>query len=289
MNIHSYYITFVFMIALSLAIAQPTTLPANPAPQQAANPAPVQPAENATPAPPVANPAPVQPAENAATTQPAPIPADPFLSAMPTSNREQYDSNYSSATTYLEWQNHQLARQLVQQIRQRGWVVVTAESVSGGELVKSLVRCPGAGSCVVGGAVCYHLEAKRQLLGVSDTKDDDLYDHQTAREMAVGARNLYQVSETARATADASYSQKPIMAIATTGRAVTYPGHFEGGTHIALALPDGQVISWYAKHEFIAPLSQPDSARTKHEGMLLATHHALRLVLEHFKTTTRNK
>ena len=196
------------------------------------------------------------------------------------SDREHYESAYSRQSSFLRYRNHRLACRLMQILKQRGWIVVTAESVSAGNLAVALARTPGAGGHFAGGAVCYKLEAKRKLLAIPDQDEAQLYDLQTARDMARGAQRLYQVGAQDRnANAAESYQRQPIVAIATTGRAVSYSGHWEGGVYVGLALPDGRLMAAYFPHNFVTWPQGQDRARTKDEGMLVATNKALAYVL----------
>jgi hypothetical protein len=99
--------------------------------------------------------------------------------------------------------------------------------------------------------------------------------------MVQGTQRLYQVSLPHKvATKEESYYTKPIMAIATTGRAVTYKNKWEGGVYVGLSLPGGKVFSSYFPHTFMNSRGEWDYARTKDEGMLLATYKALNYALE---------
>ena len=106
-----------------------------------------------------------------------------------------YESFYSLEATHLRIQCHELAKKLMIQLKEKGWVLACSESVTGGHLGASLALAPGAGSVFAGSAVCYRIEAKKQLLNVPDQKEDDLYDLQTAEDMAKGTKKLYTVSQ----------------------------------------------------------------------------------------------
>ena len=97
--------------------------------------------------------------------------------------------------------------------------------------------------------------------------------------MAKGAQKLYEIRQQ-EINPEESYFQKPVMAIATTGRAVSYPGKWEGGVYVAIALPGGEVVASYFPHTFVNSRKQPDVARTKDEGMLVASQKAILYALE---------
>lgn len=190
-----------------------------------------------------------------------------------------YESFYSLEATHLRIQCHELAKKLIVQLKEKGWVLACSESVTGGNLGASLALAPGAGSVFAGSAVCYRIEAKKQLLNVPDKNEDDLYDLQTAEDMAKGTKKLYTVSQENIVSKNETYSNQPMMTIATSGRAVTWDGHWEGGVFVAVTLPNGQVYSQYFKHVFSSPNNTEIEAKTKEEGMLTATYKALQFAL----------
>ncbi|MGF3055669.1 CinA family protein [Microbacterium sp. YY-01] len=55
---------------------------------------------------------------------------------------------------------------LVARLRQRGWQLATAESLTGGALCSTIVSVPGASQVLVGGVVAYATEIKQHLLRV---------------------------------------------------------------------------------------------------------------------------
>ena len=196
-----------------------------------------------------------------------------------TSSREDYHAPCSSESLHLQVANYEVASRLLAEVEKKGWILVCSESVSGGNLGVSLSRAKGAGACFAGSAVCYKIEAKRQLLHVPDEKEDDLYDLQTAKDMALGAQKLYKVSSEKKAKPEESYYEKPILAISTTGRAVTYKDKWEGGVYAGIAFPDGRAISQYFPHTFVNTKGENDKARTKEEGMLIAAYKAMSYAL----------
>lgn len=83
----------------------------------------------------------------------------------------------------------ELATQLGNALRARGWMIATAESCTGGWIGEVLTSIPGSSAFYERGFITYANAAKVELLGVSP---DTLVSHgavseETAREMARGA------------------------------------------------------------------------------------------------------
>lgn len=86
------------------------------------------------------------------------------------------------------------ARELVNRARGIGLTLATAESCTAGLVAARIADIPGASDVLRGGAVTYCDAVKRRVLGVSE---DTLRLHSAvsdpcAREMAVGARGLFE-------------------------------------------------------------------------------------------------
>lgn len=84
---------------------------------------------------------------------------------------------------------HQLAVELGDKLRARGWMLATAESCTGGWVGQLLTSLPGSSHWYERGFITYANAAKVEMLGVSP---DTLETHgavseTTAMEMAVGA------------------------------------------------------------------------------------------------------
>jgi nicotinamide-nucleotide amidase len=82
-----------------------------------------------------------------------------------------------------------LALDTGQRLAERGWMLATAESCTGGWVAEAVTAISGSSAWFDRGFVTYSNEAKRELLGVAE---DTLVAHgavseQTAREMAAGA------------------------------------------------------------------------------------------------------
>lgn len=107
-------------------------------------------------------------------------------------------------------------------LRDRGWRIGTAESMTGGMVASRLTDLPGSSEFFRGGLVAYDPELKARLLGVSST--EHVVDADTAIEMADGARRLLEVD----------------VAVAVTGSAGPDPLEKPAGTAvIAVATPEG--------------------------------------------------
>lgn len=101
-------------------------------------------------------------------------------------------------------------------LKQRGWMIAAAESVSGGLLAKRITDLAGSSAFFRGGVAAYQNDLKRDLLGVSG----DLLERcgavsgETAKAMAEGARRRMQaevaVSTTGIAGPAGGSSDRPI-------------------------------------------------------------------------------
>ncbi|MBV1961899.1 MAG: CinA family protein [Immundisolibacteraceae bacterium] len=63
-----------------------------------------------------------------------------------------------------------VAAQVATQLKQAEQSIAVAESSTGGLISSALLAIPGASSYFLGGAVVYTLEARRELLGLSDAQ-----------------------------------------------------------------------------------------------------------------------
>lgn len=114
---------------------------------------------------------------------------------------------------------------LLAECRARGLTLATAESLTGGRLVASLIDIPGASDVVLGGICAYAFSAKHALLGLDL---DELEAHgavrpEVAEAMAIGAQRAYGAD----------------LAISTTGVAGPGPDAFgapEGAAFVTVRL-----------------------------------------------------
>lgn len=95
---------------------------------------------------------------------------------------------------------NQAGKLLLDELKARQLNVVTAESLTAGMIVSSLVNVPNYGAYVYGGFATYDSDAKRQFLGV---RVGDVYTRECSLEMAIGAllhsRALVAVAVTGKA------------------------------------------------------------------------------------------
>ncbi|MEL5991396.1 CinA family protein [Microbacterium phosphatis] len=127
---------------------------------------------------------------------------------------------------------------LLAALRERGWTVGVAESLTGGRVVSTLVDVPGASESLRGGIVAYDTSVKASLLGVDEALLDEHgpVHPDVARQMAEGVRRAM--------TVDGSPAD---VGIATTGIAGpdSPDGQPVGTVHIGVATPEGVgVTSW---------------------------------------------
>jgi len=125
------------------------------------------------------------------------------------------------------------AARLVGALRERGWTLGVAESLTGGAVASEIVSVPGASAVLFGGVVAYATPLKHSLLGVDAVL---LAEHgpvhpDVAVQMAEGVRRAVAVDGRA---AD--------VGIATTGIAGpdSPDGQPVGTVHIGVVTPRGR-------------------------------------------------
>jgi len=123
---------------------------------------------------------------------------------------------------------------LVERLRELGWSLGVAESLTGGLVAASVVAVPGASAVFRGGIVAYATDLKSRLLGVDATLLDahGPVHPRVARQMAEGIRRAVGESDAAD------------VGIATTGVAGPGPadGQPAGTVHIAVSTPLGSRV-----------------------------------------------
>lgn len=121
------------------------------------------------------------------------------------------------------------AEAVLRALDRRGWSIATAESLTGGRVVSTLVDVPGASAHVRGGVVAYATDVKASALGVDPRllADRGPVDAEVATEMAVGVRRALQAD----------------VGVATTGVAGPDPqgGQPVGTVHVAVVTPEAVV------------------------------------------------
>ncbi|WP_127472598.1 CinA family protein [Microbacterium sulfonylureivorans] len=123
-----------------------------------------------------------------------------------------------------------LAADVLEALGSRGWTIGTAESLTGGLVIATLVDVPGASAHVRGGVVAYATDLKAAALGV----DQDLLD----RAGSVDATVAQQMAEGARRVLGAD------VGVSTTGVAGPDPqdGLPVGTVFIAVSTPSGGAV-----------------------------------------------
>jgi nicotinamide-nucleotide amidase len=115
------------------------------------------------------------------------------------------------------------AVRVVELLRDRGWTLATAESLTGGLVTAALTDVPGASAVVRGGVVSYAAEVKQDVLGVPEELVDryGTVSRECAVAMAEGVRTLMGAD----------------WGLSTTGVAGPDPseGHPVGTVHVAVA------------------------------------------------------
>lgn len=113
-------------------------------------------------------------------------------------------------------QNSNLAEVLGELLKTRALTISAAESCTGGLLLSTLTDVAGSSAYVLGGVVTYSNEAKQKLVNVQEQTliNYGAVSDPTAREMAVGVRNLLGtdigVSVTGIAGPGGGTAEKPV-------------------------------------------------------------------------------
>ncbi|WP_243225051.1 CinA family protein [Microbacterium sp. CIAB417] len=125
-----------------------------------------------------------------------------------------------------------VAAELVAALRERGWTLGVAESLTGGAVSSAIVAVPGASSVLNGAVVAYATPVKHSVLGVDA---DLLVEHgpvhpQVAEQLADGVRVAVAVE-----------GRPADVGISTTGIAgpASPDGQPVGTVHVGVATPDG--------------------------------------------------
>jgi nicotinamide-nucleotide amidase len=106
-------------------------------------------------------------------------------------------------------------------LRDRGWSLGVAESLTGGLISSRIVNVPGASEVFKGALVSYATEVKRDLL---DVAAPSVVTEQAAKEMAEGARRLLQCDVAIAATGVAGPTEQDGVAVGTVCFAMAIPG-----------------------------------------------------------------
>lgn len=133
-----------------------------------------------------------------------------------------------------------LMSDLFTRLKDKGWMMTTAESCTGGLIAAAITAVPGSSAVFDRGFVTYSNESKIEMLGVGEDtlKDHGAVSEQTAKEMAAGAlrksRAHVVVAVTGIAGPDGGSADKPV-----------------GLVYIGYGLRGGDVKA--AKHNFTGP------------------------------------
>jgi len=106
-------------------------------------------------------------------------------------------------------------------LRERGWTVAVAESVTGGLVGARLVDAPGASDAFRGGVVTYATDVKRSLLGVTA---DRVVSGECAMQMAEGVRRLMGADVGLGVTGVAGPTEQDGEPVGTVWFGVALPG-----------------------------------------------------------------
>ncbi|WP_313354849.1 CinA family protein [Microbacterium sp.] len=121
---------------------------------------------------------------------------------------------------------------LVAALRERGWTLGVAESLTGGAVAAEIVSVPGASAALLGGVVAYATPVKHTLLGVDAAllAEHGAVHPDVAAQMAEGVRRTVAVD-----------GRPADVGIATTGIAGpdSPDGQPVGTVHIGVATPTG--------------------------------------------------
>ena len=134
---------------------------------------------------------------------------------------------------------YDLAKELYESLKEKGYTVATAESCTGGLIGATLTKVPGMSECYGFGVVTYANEAKEKLLGVKHETLETLgaVSSETACQMAEGALNLsgadISVAVTGIAGPGGGTKEKPVglvyIGIGIKGKSnVAYKNIFKG-------------------------------------------------------------
>lgn len=149
---------------------------------------------------------------------------------------------------------------VVARLRELGWSIGVAESLTGGLVVSALVEVAGASAVVRGGVVAYASEVKQRVLGVDPTllAAHGAVHPRVARQMAEGARRVF-----------AAGAVPADVGVATTGIAGpdSPDGQPVGTVHLAISTALGSRVETLAL------------AGTRAEIRSQAASAALRLIL----------
>lgn len=143
---------------------------------------------------------------------------------------------------------------VVRRFAEQGKTLACAESCTGGLLSKRITDISGASAVLIGSAVTYSNETKQKLLGVSaeTLRSHGAVSEETAREMAIGVRNLMRtdvgVSITGIAGPASDDTHKPVglvyIGMATKDGVTAREYHFAGDRASVRRSSSSTALNW---------------------------------------------
>lgn len=90
------------------------------------------------------------------------------------------------------YNNETLFTKTIERLKERGWTIAAAESLTGGLFLEQLTAIPGASAVVQGGGVCYTNDVKERMLGVPRAllETDGAVSESCARLLAENVRTM---------------------------------------------------------------------------------------------------
>lgn len=118
------------------------------------------------------------------------------------------------------------AADLLARLRERGWTLAVAESLTGGLVAARITSVPGASTVFRGAVVAYATEVKRQVLGVPGAvlEEHGPVSASTAVGMAEGARRVLGADVGIATTGVAGPSRQDGVAVGVVFVGVALPG-----------------------------------------------------------------
>jgi nicotinamide-nucleotide amidase len=110
---------------------------------------------------------------------------------------------------------------VLDRLRDRGWTLAAAESVTGGLISARIVNVAGASEVFKGSVVSYATEVKRDVL---DVMAESVVSEEAAREMASAARRLLQADVGIAVTGVAGPDEQDGRAVGTVCFGIALPG-----------------------------------------------------------------
>lgn len=150
-------------------------------------------------------------------------------------------------------QINELAAEVLQLCRERGLMLATAESCTGGKVASTITSIAGSSDVFLGAVVSYANDVKRRLLGVcaDDLANYGAVSQQVVRQMAEGVSRVTRadcsVATSGVAGPGGGTKDKPVgtvwMAVHTPRGTHSWLQHFDGGRLDIINQATGAVLS----------------------------------------------